>query len=139
MKKNENKNDFINPKSYIKRGFWISFGFGGGVVALGIVFIVLSSTIVASYKHIGNLSGNIQDVWDNITLNKEQKQFKSCYKRKEITHKGYWLWKGREKYIPYYISALCEEEGYKASGRFLEQYKRLENDICKNLMGGIDC
>ena len=127
------------PLVLVKKGFWISLGATGGIAALGLSFVILSSTIVASYKNIGILSSNLQDAWDNVTLNKEQKQFKSCYKRKETTYEGYWLWKGREKYIPYYISALCEKEGFKVSGRFLGQYKRLEEDICKNLLGGTDC
>jgi hypothetical protein len=125
--------------SYIVKGFWIAIGATGGLIVLGLGMTIVSFIATHSSKNIGAFNGLMVDSWDNITLNKEQKEFKSCYKRKEITHKGYWLWKGREKYIPYYISVLCEDEGFKVSGRFLKQYEKLEDDICKNLLGGIDC
>ena len=131
--KSRNNDERVNSKTYIKKGFWIFLGIFSGLVTLvgGVGLILLAILFLSKEKDsIGKTALNIVDF---ATLNKEQKQFKSCYEKKEIQYKDYWLWKGREKYIPYYISYLCEKEGYKVSGRFLKQYKSIEKDICKEM------
>ena len=121
------------PFVLFKKGFWIAIGATCGLVVLGLGITTISNIAAFSSKNIAAVNGSMVDTWDNITLNKEQKSFKSCYKRKAIDYKNYWLWKGREKYIPYYIGSLCEEEGYKITGRFLKQYKSIERNICKEM------
>jgi len=50
MKKDEGKDDLVNPKSYIKKGFWISLGAAGGIgiIAIGIIGIGELSTFVGN-------------------------------------------------------------------------------------------
>lgn len=121
------------PCVHVKKGFWMAIGATCGLVVLGLGLIAVSIIAASSSKNIDAVNGLIVDSWDSITLNKEQKSFKSCYNKKAIAYENYWLWKGREKYIPYYISYLCEKEGFKISGRFLKQYQSIERDICKEM------
>lgn len=134
-----NKNGRAFPFSYLKKGFWISLGAAAGITTLGLGLVAISLVFRYSHANIERLNIGLQDTWDGITLTTEQTQFKSCYKIKERTHGDYWLWKRREKYIPCYIGVLCEKEGFKVSGRFLKQYKKLDDDICKEILGGVDC
>jgi hypothetical protein len=121
------------PVALVKKGFWIAIGATCGLVVLGLGVTTVSVIAAFSSKNIGAVNSLIVDSWDNITLSKEQKSFKSCYNKKVIEYENYWLWKGREKYIPYYISSLCEKEGFKITGRFLKQYQSIKRDICKEM------
>ena len=132
---NTDDKEKVNPKSYVKKGFWISLGAIGGLTILICSAGLILLMILFLSKEKDNIDKMALNVLDFATLNKEQKQFKSCYEKKEIQYKDYWFWKGREKYIPFYTSTICEKEGFKVSGRFLEQYKKLEKEVC----GGIDC
>jgi len=50
MKTNQDKDNLVNPKSYIKKGFWISLGAAGGIgiIAIGIIGIGELSSFVSN-------------------------------------------------------------------------------------------
>lgn len=101
----------------------------------GIYFVVSYSS-----RQDGVVRSFIENAWDSFALSKEQKNFKTCYKKKENELENDWLWQTSfdprlkaNKYKSAYFTHRCEEEGYKAYGRYFKEYQAAQKDAMKLL------
>ena len=103
---NTDNNDTVNPKSYVKKGFWISLGAAGGISLLLLSFIGIIL--------IKNNISNVSYYWKTLWYSKEQKDFMKCWEKEYPIYMNAPLPSLDRKYIPPRPpQEICKEKGFK--------------------------
>ena len=110
--------------TYIKKGFWISLGASVGVV---FVFAIINGSQLFVYKFDKNMQSAptfALDIWENVSLSKEHKEFKNCFNKEKNEMKEIFSeWKVEKKHIPFLLTKVCKQKGLIPFGRYLEYLK----------------
>ncbi len=104
-----NQNEDVTPATYIKKGYWISFGATGGliVIALGIGSII----VVGLYQR--DILGRLGRFWNELWYNKEQKEFAKCWKKEYTPYMNKTITDIEKFGVPITPTEICKARGLK--------------------------
>ena len=111
MKTNQDKDNLVNPKSYIKKGFWISLGAAGGIAVISIG--VGSIIILGFYQR--EVFGKLGNIWNELWYSKEQKEFVECWKKEYSSYMNtpFPNLNDKDFTTPKTPTKICKEKGFK--------------------------
>ena len=102
---NTDDKEKVNPKSYVKKGFWISLGAVGGISLLLLSFIGIIL--------IKNNISNVSYYWKTFWYSKEKKDFMKCWEKEYPIYMNAPLTLENGYTSPKPPQEICKEKGFK--------------------------
>lgn len=128
MKNCDREDKKVDPRIFLKKGFWIGLGAAGGLLALGTSAAIIAFAIFMTFEQSKSVGVSILNAWDNMTLTKEQKQFKTCFDNQLIKNmkenfRSDWSLKENQERNAYYSRNWCKSNGFKMFGIYANEHK----------------
>ena len=128
MKNCDYEDKKVDPRIFLKKGFWIGLGAAGGLLALGTGAAIIALAILMTFEQSKSVGESILNAWDNMTLTKQQKQFKTCFDNQLIKNmkenfRSDWSLKENQKRNAYYSRGWCKSNGFKMFGIYANEHK----------------